>query len=49
MEYETWELLEKMLDEIEMLLLFYNSQRITAEEFIQEMKYIKQFYENEVH
>ena len=41
MKYETWELLEKMLDEIEMLLLSYNSQRITAEEFITEVKYLK--------
>ena len=49
MEYETWELLEKMLDEINMLLISYGSKKITAEQFITEVKYLKQFYENEIH
>jgi len=48
MEYTKEEFLEKMLDEIEMLFLSLNSQRITETEFIQEIKYLKNFYENEI-
>lgn len=49
MEYTKEEFLEKMLDEIDMLLLSFNSQRITEIEFIQEITYLKNFYENEIH
>ena len=48
MEYTKDEFLEKMLDEIEMLFLSLNSQRITETEFIQEIKYLTNFYQNEI-
>ena len=49
MEFETWELLEKMLDEIDILLIHYNNKLITEAEFIKEVTYLKNFYENEIH
>jgi hypothetical protein len=49
MEYTKEEFLEKMLDEIGMLLLSLNSERITETEFIIEIKYLTYFYQNEIH
>ena len=49
MEYETWELLEKFLIEIDVLVESLEQKKITNEEFIQEIKNYKTFYENEIH
>lgn len=49
MEYETWELLEKFIDEIDFLILSLEQKKITNEEFIKEIKNYKTFYENEIH
>lgn len=49
MEYETWELLEKFLTEIDVLIESLEQKKITNEEFIQEIKNYKTFYENEIH
>ncbi len=49
MEYENWEMLEKMLDEINMLLISYHSENITAQQLIKEITILKNFYENEIH
>jgi hypothetical protein len=49
MEYETWELLEKFIDEIDTLILCLEKKLMTNEEFIQEIKNYKTFYENEIH
>ena len=49
MEFETWELLQKFLDEIEILEINYFSEIITAEQFIKEINYLKNFYQNEIH
>lgn len=49
MEYERWEFLEKLLDEINMLLISYHSENITAEQLIKEITILKNFYENEIY
>ena len=49
MEFETWELLEKFLTEIDVLIESLEQKKITKEEFIQEIKNYKTFYENEIH
>lgn len=49
MEYERGEFLEKLLDEINMLLISYHSENITAEQLIKEITILKNFYENEIY
>ena len=49
MEYETWELLEKFITEIDVLIESLEQKKITNEEFIQEIKNYKTFYENEIY
>jgi len=49
MEYETWELLEKFITEIDVLIESLEKKKITNEEFIQEIKNYKTFYENEIY
>jgi len=49
MEFETWELLEKFLTEIDVLIESLEQKKITNEEFIQEIKNHKTFYENEIY
>jgi len=49
MEYQKDELFEKMLEEINMLLISYHMENISAAYFINEVTILKNYYENEIH
>jgi hypothetical protein len=49
MEYSKEELLEKLLDEIDFLLLTMDQEKINIAQFVNEIKNLKNFYENEIY